>query len=308
MAKNVFFFIDDVIWLFRDLTRKQPASLFDNPFLHALKAAHDRYGLKVQLNVFYRTDFFYGSDEFTLADMTDAYKAEWEAAADWLKLGFHAKQEFPDYPYINADYRDVKQDFDAIQKEVFRFAGEKSFANAVVTHWLPMSKEGCQALKDSGIKIMSASYGEKTAYNGDRSILPYGHAFRLEQNRKPETGIFIRKTNDKAITASLCGYNHVSEEKIMETDGTRKAVLDAETGMYFKKFCSGHVLNLIEKENIEAEFLPYLDKEYFCYATHEQYFYADYYAFQPDYAEKIMTAAELVAKKGYTHFFAEEMV
>lgn len=308
MEKNVFFFIDDVIWLFRDLTQKHPISLFDNPFLHTLKEAHDKYGLKVQLNVFYRTDFSYGSNEFTLAEMTDEYKGEWEQAADWLKLGFHAKQEFPDYPYINANYDDVKRDFEAIQTEILRFAGEKSFAQAVVTHWLPMSREGCHALKDSGIKIMSVSYGEKIEYTGDSSILPYGHAFRLEQNRKSETGIFIRKTNDKAITTSLCGYNHLEDDKIREIDGKKKAVLDEETGMYFKKFCSGHVLNLIEKENIEAEFLPYLDNEYFCYATHEQYFYADYYAFQPDYAEKIMVATELVVRNGYSHFFAEEIV
>ncbi|MBR3761446.1 MAG: hypothetical protein IKK59_01755 [Lachnospiraceae bacterium] len=308
MEKKAFFFIDDVIWVFRDLTRKRPDSIFDNPFLHDLKTAHDRYGLKVQLNVFYQTDFFYGNDEFTLADMTDAYKEEWEEASDWLKFGFHAKQEFPDYPYINADYRDVKENFDAIQKEVFRFAGEKSFAYAVVTHWLPMSKEGCQALKDSGIKIMSVTSGEKIEYNGDRSVLPYGHAFRLEQNRKPETGIFIRKTNDTAITSSLCGYNHVFDKEINETEGKLKAILDVETGMYFKKFCSGHILNLIDKENIEAEFLPYLEKEYIGYATHEQYFYSDYYGFQPDFMEKIFVSADLLAKNGYTHFFAEEMV
>ena len=72
------FVIDDVIWLFRDLTRKKPTSIFDNFFLKILKEAHEKYGLKVQLNLFYRTDFFYGDDEFTLAEMTDAYKKEWE--------------------------------------------------------------------------------------------------------------------------------------------------------------------------------------------------------------------------------------
>ena len=55
-------------------------------FLKLMKEAHDRYGMKVQLNCFYRLDFFYGTDEFTLGDVTDAYKAEFEAASDWLKL------------------------------------------------------------------------------------------------------------------------------------------------------------------------------------------------------------------------------
>ena len=94
MSKQTYFYIDDVIWLFRDLTRQAPKSIFDNAFMKMLKNAHDKYGLKVQLNVFYRTDFYYGNDEFTLADMTDAYKAEWDANSDWIRFGFHSKQEF----------------------------------------------------------------------------------------------------------------------------------------------------------------------------------------------------------------------
>ena len=53
MDKNSTFVIDDVIWVFRDLTRQKPASLFDNPFLNMLREAHDTYGLKVQLNIFF---------------------------------------------------------------------------------------------------------------------------------------------------------------------------------------------------------------------------------------------------------------
>ena len=50
-------FIDDVLWVFRDLTRKKPSSLFDNPDMAILKRAYDEYGVKVQLNAFYRTSF-----------------------------------------------------------------------------------------------------------------------------------------------------------------------------------------------------------------------------------------------------------
>ena len=51
--KKAYFFIDDTIWVLRDITRERPASLFDNPFLKMLKANHDKYGMKVQLNIFY---------------------------------------------------------------------------------------------------------------------------------------------------------------------------------------------------------------------------------------------------------------
>lgn len=71
--------------------------------------------------------------------------------------------------------------------EIKRFAGEKSISHALVPHWLPISKEGCQALYDCGVRILSPSYGERTEYTGDPETLPYGHAGRLFQNRKPDT-------------------------------------------------------------------------------------------------------------------------
>ena len=141
-GKKAAMYIDDVIWIFRDLARQRPKSMFDNPLLGALKEAHERYGLKVQLNCFYRTDFFYGMDEFSLNDMTEAYKAEWQASKDWLRLGFHAYQEFPDYPVINSDYRDVARVFDRIFGAVKRFAGDGVFTYALVGHWLPISQVG----------------------------------------------------------------------------------------------------------------------------------------------------------------------
>ena len=58
MSKKAYFFIDDVIWCMREITRLKPVSIFDVPFLEMLKKAHDLYGLTVQLNLFYRTDFF----------------------------------------------------------------------------------------------------------------------------------------------------------------------------------------------------------------------------------------------------------
>ena len=114
MNKKAYFYIDDVIWLFRDLTRMRPKSIYDNAFMKVLKKAHDLYGMKVQLNVFLRTDFYYGNDEFYLAETPDCYKAEFEEASDWLKFGFHSKQEFPDYPFVNASYEDVKKDYKTI--------------------------------------------------------------------------------------------------------------------------------------------------------------------------------------------------
>ncbi|MBE7063885.1 MAG: hypothetical protein E7390_08910 [Ruminococcaceae bacterium] len=308
MKKTTYFFIDDVIWVMRDLTRKKPTSMFDNPFLSHLKEAHDKYGMKVQLNLFYRTDFFYGNDEFTLSDMTDAYKAEWEEASDWLKLAFHAKQEFPDYPYVNATYEDVKANYELIVGEIKRFAGEKSVSTVLCPHWLPVSRQGCHALADCGVKLVSPSAGDKTEYNGDPSVLPYGHAFRLLQNRQPETGLFTRGGKNTAIASSVCGYNHVSAEQMDKIRGTHKAVKDEETGLMFRQLGGGPTLNLHSLAEVGPGIEKLLGNEFIGLATHEQYFYEDYFAYQPEYAAKTLEAARVLSENGYTFINGDDMI
>ena len=53
-GKRVAAYVDDVIWCLRDLTRTKPKSVWDVPYFKMLKECHDRYGMKVQLNLFYR--------------------------------------------------------------------------------------------------------------------------------------------------------------------------------------------------------------------------------------------------------------
>ena len=308
MTKKTYFYIDDVIWLFRDLARQRPKSIYDNAFIKMLKEAHDKFGMKVQLNVFLRTDFYYGNDEFYLSEMPDCYKEEFTEASSWLRFGFHSKQEFPDYPYVNATYDDVRANLEDTKKEIFRFAGEKSFAYATVPHWLPISKAGCQALADGGIKVLCVSAGEITPYSGDPAQLPYGHAGRLLQNRQPETALFSRGSKDATIEASISGYNHLPTEISDKMRYTLDVHKDEETGLCFKEFWVGSCLNLSMLSELEEEMsIAENCGEYYCYATHEQYFYPDYFAYQPEYPAKILKAAEIMHRYGYEYFFVEEL-
>lgn len=306
MQKRAQFFIDDVIWLFRDLTRKRPKSMFDLPYLAGLKKAYDLYGVKSQLNVFYRTCFWYGNDEFSLSDMTDAYKQEFIENSHWLKFAFHAKEEWPDYPYVNADYDLVDQNFKLVRDEIFRFAGENSFTYSVVPHWAPMSKEGVMALKDNGIKVTYATFGEKKEWDGDQNSLPYGHSFRLIHNKKLETGVYTKVTRDNAIASALCSYNHVTEEEYKSKIGKFGTIKDKETGMCYT-VAAEVVLNLCNLDILEDEIKKFTNYEYLTIGNHEQYYYPDYYAYQPDYMEKILTMGKVLKEAGYTFVFAEQL-
>jgi hypothetical protein len=307
MKKISCFYIDDVIWCFRDVARQRPESLFDNPFFGMLKHAHDEYGATVQLNLFYRTDFFYGSDEFTLRDMPDCYKAEFEEASSWLRFAFHGKQEFPDYPYINAKYDDVMKDYADIIGEICRFAGEGSVAHAIVSHWLPVSREACLAFRDSGVTRIAASSGEAWEYTGDESVLPYGHAARLLQNRQPETKLYTRPTKDLRIANSICGYNHLTEEEMNKIYMKDLSYVDEATGCRFCGLGSPICLNLETLSGLPDSMNKCLGCEYFGIFTHEQYFYPDYLAYQPDYAEKFYLAAKMVRDAGYTFVNSDDL-
>jgi len=307
MEKTAFFFIDDVIWCLRDIAREEPKSIFDNPFLKMLKKGHDNYGMTVQLNLFYRTDFFYGEpEEFTLSQMPDTYKSEFEESSSWLKFAFHAKQEFPDYPYVNISYETAKQNYMEIANEVKRFAGEKSFSDATILHWGAMSKEGCRALKDCGLKFLSPSVGKRTEFTGDDSVLPYGHAARLRQSRKPEAMLFVRDTLDKRIVSSICSYNYINEEQQKSMVGKNVSIADAGTGLLYKLIGSGCCINTHNMEQLKDKLTKLCDNDYIGVANHEQYFYPDYYAYQSDYADKIYYMAKFLTDNGYRFITSEE--
>ena len=315
-GKRAAFYIDDAIVIFRDLVAQKPKSCWDHRFLGHVKEAWERYGLKMQLNLFYRNDFFYGVREglFSLKDVPDTWRDEFQQAKEWFRFGFHSLQEYPDYPWISASYDDVKLAWNLIASEVERFAGPGMFATAVTPHWGPMSREGCIALKDCGAKVVWVSRGKRWEYNGDRSLLPYGHGYRIENHRKPESAIYWRGGGGDDISVSACGYNHLDEEQVEKTRGTYNWIYDKATGINFKAFgVGGTCLNLYELKDIEKCFeRAYASvaggPEFFIHATHEEYFFKHYFMYQPDYVKKTFVAAKWMHDHGYKYCFIEDSV
>ena len=196
-----------------------------------------------------------------------------------------------------------------IHGEVVRFAGEASFARACVPHWCPMSKAGVRALKDCGIRVMECSVGPRYRFDGKMSRLPYGHGFRLLQNRQPEVGFFWRNTRNTAIEASICSYNHISEEQYAQTSLSFDCLYDRDTGMTFKHlFCEAPCLNLCTPETLRADIAKIIGREYLVFSNHEQYFFKDYLAYQPDYADKIRIMCKMMHENGYTFMRIQDLV
>ncbi len=68
------------------------------------------------------------------------------------------------------------------------------------------------------------------------------------------------------------------------------------------------VLNLFSKEDILAKLEQLTDREGIRVMIHEQYFYPDYRAYQPDFADKLAVAFSFLQDNGYKSSFLEALI
>lgn len=79
----IHFSIDDVIYIFKELTFNKPKSIFDLPILTFFKNLHNKYGIVISFYCFYK------KGNFSLTDCTRHYKNEFEENSSWMRWGFH---------------------------------------------------------------------------------------------------------------------------------------------------------------------------------------------------------------------------
>ena len=86
-------------------------------------------------------------------------------------------------------------------------------------------------------------------------------------------------------------------------------LVDGDTGMAFKHlFNDAPVLNLVDVPTLKADTAKLLGREHLVFSDHEQYFFKDYLAYQPDYMEKVMVMSEMMQANGYRFLFIEDLV
>ena len=260
---------DDNIRFLQDLTLGNYPSIFDHPYLAVYKKAHDLYGAVVHLNLFYAFDekarslFSDHPSYFDLSMMTDRYKEEFQANANWLKLAFHAKSEFPDKPYLSADADTVREDCLAICREICRFAGRECLSDSTTVHWGEATREGVRALRELGL----------------RSLTGY---FELDAADEPLVSYY----------ADIDTLLHV---------GSRDFWMDTAENMIFGRI--DRVLNIgTLEENRSAVLAAAEDPHrggFVSLMIHEQYFYKDYVNYLHDFETRVLEACRLLHEKGY---------
>jgi hypothetical protein len=230
-----------------------------------LKNVHDTYGTKIHLNLFYQTE------GFELSQLSDRYKPEWEANANWLRLSFHALGEFPDQPYINAGYDKVKEDCTLVDDQIKRFAGKASMGPFTTIHWGEATKEGVRAVKELG-------YHGLLGYFGLYDEIP-GVSYYLQGDKR----------------------DRVEKRFVWKDDETDMVFV--RTSIVIDREKIDTIVPLLEGYKTNNNMPPYLD-----FLVHEQYYYPDYFNYQPDYREKIITAVQWAVDNGYKPAFLADCV
>ena len=258
MSERFFCFtVDDNIRFFKEITERGYVSIFEQPYLAMYKRLNECFGLKVQLNLFYRCD------GFDLSMMSDAYKDEWQKNSDWLKLSFHSELENV-CPYESSGYDEVKSHCESVHREILRFAGESSLARTTTVHYCVTTTQGLCALKDCGVDGLLGLFG-----TSDAPRTSYGLDFDdAEKIRKGE---------------------------IVICDGIAFSGIDI-------------ILNCFSKQDILRLLDGLRGRKSVRVMIHEQYFYPDYFNYQPDFEEKLTATFEFLTKQNYKSEFFENII
>ncbi|MBR2345445.1 MAG: hypothetical protein IKA71_06645 [Lentisphaeria bacterium] len=287
------FYLDDNIFVFHELAKQRPRRAFDHFYLAFLKKMHERYGLKVTLNCFYRNDH----DEFLLKDMPDIWKSEFQDNADWLKLALHAYSEFPDRPYTEASRQDFQRDYELMRREVTRFAGEASFIVPQVLHWANISPE----VADELFKHGGGCYSESLRPRLMSSPAPEELPLEMRDRIRSEVNIPVQEHMARH-------YGFAEEIGYLE-----KHVLLYDRDMNIFFYHDWLICNLLELRQIPQLFAQVksnadrFGNDVFSAGGHEQYSFPGYMNHQPDHFDKLETTIRLMVENaGCTPVFFQD--
>jgi len=261
---------DDNILFLADITEHADTytSIFENPYLAIYKKAHDLYGAKVHLNLFYE---FIPSDDFSdrnrkyfnLSMMTDKFKDEFTANSDWLKLAFHARSELPDNPYQEADGITIAKDCIQVCREIIRFAGQASLNNSTTVHWGSANRQCVRALRTLGFRSL--------------------------------TGYFECTADGTPLVA------YYTDGALLDHIGGRDFWVDTEEDMIFGRI--DLVLNTGSFEYIMDQIVKISSDPhrggFVSVMIHEQYFYPDYRGYLADFEQRVLDVCAFLHRHGY---------
>ena len=288
-------YIDDHSFFFTDLAKERPKRAFDHFYLKGLKNIHDKYGLKVTLNLFYHNDHF----DFELKDMPDIWKSEFIDNSDWMKFSFHSYSEFPDRPYLETTREEFARDWDLVQSNIYRFAGEECYINPVVIHWANIHPVAAQEFIARGCRCYTTNMRARVM--GGPSLADRQKGGNMQQVQQRSASGADRTCDNDALRMH---YGFADEASYMRKHGI---YYDAGLGIFLFGPCGklgGCCCNLVPLADVPARCQSMLEgaakvgTEILNYASHEQYTFPYYANYLPDHMQRIEEAARCLLEVG----------
>jgi len=226
-----------------------------------------------QMHVKYGTkvhfNLYYETQGFNLSQMPDKFRPEWQKNADWIRLTFHARANDPDRPYLHASPEKVRQDYRLVTEEIERFAGKELSSPITTVHWGTITRASARALHAEGV----------------RGLVGY---FELNDGL-PSVSYYL----PLAQLRYLMGHDYWKD---MQED-----FFFVRHDMVINLFPLADIVPRLEQvaaDPHQAEIMELM--------IHEQYFYPDYVAYEPDYRQRVERAIEWVTQHGYKPVFYSE--
>lgn len=254
--------VDDVIYSFRDLARRRTRSLFDCHFLALFRDLHLQFGTRVTFNIFFQTH----EGDFSLADFPADYREEWKENASWLRLAFHARQEFPADQYEGNRLEVFRRDFEATRAEVLRFAGPETWIPPAVIHFCRIPDNSLATLAGYGVRHLAGLNNHRNgAWSGHYNVSG-DLAARVARNEtvvEPESGICFSLID---LVINNCPLDEIAAHLQSRAETPSRP----------------HKIDLL---------------------THEQYSWPFYSHYLPDHPERIVAAIRWCRERGYQPVF-----
>ena len=254
--KKFCFTVDDNIRFLKELSENCFASIFDHPYLAMYRELHEKFDLKMQLNLFYRME------DFDLSQMSEEYYEEFKANSHWLKFSFHSNAETVN-PYEFSGYDEVHGECKRVNDHIKRFASKSALAKTTTIHYCLTTQEGLRALSDNQVRGLLGLFGDW---------------------ENPRTSYGIMEAD----------ANKIRNGEIVNANGIDFASIDI-------------VLNRFSTESILNQLEGLKDRECIRVMIHEQYFYPDYKAYQPEFQEKLTATFGFLTGHGFESRFFEDL-
>lgn len=157
MADRVQISLDDVKGFFKYMAGASDInSIFDTITLGFLRELHRVFGTEFSLFCMFR------SKEFSLEQVPDKYRAEFQQNQDWLHFGFHSLDESSDYS--KATLERIVEDYRITMVQVSRITGITSFSDTIRLHGFAGSREVCRGLRTKGIHCLLTADDDRLSY------------------------------------------------------------------------------------------------------------------------------------------------